>query len=111
MLLVPNVGEKEMLKLILNNATQTNVKIHLYSDDVTPAEGDTIASYTLVTDPAAITLTGSSWDFDTTAGTASYAQQTFTYSGSGTAYGYVVTDSTGATLLWAERFSDGRVAA
>lgn len=106
-LLVPNVGETLMLKLILNNATQGDVKLHLYSNDVTPAEADTVASYTLVTDPAAKTLTGSSWDTSTTAGTASYAQQIFTYSGAGTAYGYVVTDNAGTTLLWAERFSDG----
>ena len=106
-LLVPNVGETLMLKLILNNATQGDVKLHLYSDDITPAESDTVSSYTLVTDPAAKTLTGSSWNTTSIAGTASYAQQTFTYSGSGTAYGYVVTDNAGTTLLWSEKFSDG----
>ena len=106
-LLVPNVGEQEMLKLVLNDSTQTNVKMHLYSNDVTPGETDTVATYTLVTDPAAITLTGASWDFTTTVGTAGYAQQTYTYSGSGTAYGYVVTNAGGTIVLWAERFSDG----
>lgn len=106
-LLVPNVGETEMLDRILNVSASGDVKLHLYSDNVTPAEADTVASYTLVTDPAAITLTGASWDTTTTAGTASYAQQTFTYTGAGTAYGYVVTNSAGTTLLWAERFTDG----
>ena len=106
-LLVPNVGETKMLDLILNNATQGDVKLHLYSDDITPAEADTVASYTLVTDPAAKTLTGASWDTTTTAGTASYAQQTFTYTAAGTAYGYIVTDNAGTTLLWAEKFTDG----
>lgn len=104
-LLVPNVGETEMLQRILNGGD--NCKIHLYSDNITPAEADTVASYTLVTDPAAITLTGASWDTSSVAGEASYAQQTFTYTGAGTAYGYVVTDNAGTTLLWAERFTDG----
>jgi hypothetical protein len=104
-LLVPNVGETELLSRMLNKSTTGDVKIHLYSDDVTPAEGDTVSSYTLITDPAAISLTGSSWSV--TDGTASYAQQTFTFSGSATAYGYVVTDAAGTTLLWSERFTDG----
>jgi hypothetical protein len=104
-LLVPNVGETELLSRMLNKSTTGDVKIHLYSDDVTPAEGDTVSSYTLITDPAAISLTGSNWSV--TDGTASYAQQTFTFSGSATAYGYVVTDAAGTTLLWSERFTDG----
>jgi hypothetical protein len=106
-LLVPNVGEQEMLERILNAVSVDNVKIHLYSDNVTPAEADTIASYTLVTSPAAISLDGTSWDTTSVVGTASYAQQTFTYSGTGTAYGYVVTNDDGTILLWAERFTDG----
>ncbi|RKZ08504.1 hypothetical protein DRQ25_08905 [Candidatus Fermentibacteria bacterium] len=104
---VPDAGETAMLKLILNDATQGDVKIHLYSDDVTPGEADAVASYTLVTDPAAKTLTGASWDTTSTAGTASYAQQTYTYSGAGTSYGYVVTDNAGTGILFSERFSDG----
>ena len=106
-LLVPNVGETEMLKRVLNAATPDDVKIHLYSDDQTPAEADVIGDYTLITSPAAITLTGSSWDVTTTAGTASFAQQTFTFTTTATAYGYVITNAAGTTLLWSERFSDG----
>lgn len=104
---VPNQGETLMLKLILNDATQGDVKLHIYSNDITPAETDNVATYTLVTDPAAKTLTGASWDTATTAGTASYAQQTFTYSGAATAYGYVVTDNAGSNVLFSERFVDG----
>ena len=75
-LLVPNVGEQEMLRRILNALPVDDVRIHLYSDNVTPAEADTIASYTLVTSPAAVSLDGESWDTTSVVGTASYAQQT-----------------------------------
>ncbi len=104
-LLVPAVGETEMLGRLLNKETSDDVKIHLYSDNVTPADGDVIGDYTLITSPAAQALTGASWSI--TAGTASYAQITFTFSGADTAYGYVVTDNTGAILMWSEIFSDG----
>lgn len=108
-LLVPNVGETEMLKRILNAATPDNVKLHLYKNNVTPSETDTVSTYTEDdgTGYAAISLTGSNWDTTTTAGTASYAQQTFTYTAGTTVYGYYVTDNAGTTLLWAELFSDG----
>jgi hypothetical protein len=103
-LLMPTEGEQLSLQRILNGGD--NAKIHLYSDDVTPSDSDTVASYTLITDPAAITLTGGSWDFSSVPGEASYAEQTFTFSGSGTAYGYVITNNAGDTILWAERFTD-----
>lgn len=105
--LVPNVGEQEMLKRILNGGAADNSLLHLYSNDKTPAEADVIGDYTLITDPAAITLTGASFDYTTAVGTASYAQQTFTFTGANTVYGYVITNAAGTILLAAERFSDG----
>lgn len=102
-LLIPTVGEQLICKLILNGTAQTNVKCHLYSSNTTPGEGDTIATYTLITSPAAKTLTGSSWDYTTTPGQATYAQQDYTIPSTETVYGYCVTDSTGAILIWAER--------
>jgi len=104
-LLVPNEGEQEMLERIVNASATGDVVIHLYSNDVTPGETDTLSTYTLVDDPNGITLTGASWDTTSTVGTAEYAQQTFTYSGTGTAYGYVVTDSGENLVLCAERFT------
>ena len=104
-LLVPAVGETEMLSRLLNKSATGDVKIHLYSDNVTPADGDVIGDYTLITSPAAETLTGASWTV--TAGTASYAQITFTFAGADTAYGYLVTDAAGTTLMWSEIFTDG----
>ena len=112
-LLTPNVGETELLARMLNKSATGDVKIQLYqkrtldSGDTSPAEADTISTYTLITDPAAITLTGASWDTTSVAGTASYAQQTFTFTTGAVVNGYVVTNSAGTTLLWAEKFTDG----
>lgn len=107
MFTVPNVGEQEMLKRILNGASPDNVKMHLYSNNVTIAETSVIGDFTLITDPAAIALTGSSFDYTTAVGTASYAQQTFTFTGAATVYGYVITNNAGTILLAAESFADG----
>jgi len=111
-LLVPYVGEVEMLNRILNHSTPDDVVIHLYTNNATPAPGDTVGSYTQSTGTgyAAITLTGANWTIATNAGTtsATYAQVTFTYTGpEPTVYGYYVTNNAGTVVMWAERFSDG----
>jgi hypothetical protein len=106
-LLVPDVGEVEMLSRILNATAPNNVVMHLFTNDKTPAEGDTVADYTEEDDASysSVTLTGGSWSVTTTAGTttAEYAAQTFTFAASTTIYGYYVTDNGGTTLMWAER--------
>jgi len=118
-LLVPNVGETEMLNRILGkNSSPAGLSLKLFESDTTPAETDTHTSYTEPNDTsyAAASLSGASWTITTDGGgvtEASYAQQTFTFAGEGSAqniYGYFVTttDSGAATvLLWAERFTDG----
>ena len=111
-LLVPDVGEQEMLKRILNYSATGDLVLHLYTNDVTPAEGDTVSTYTESTAAGygASTLTGTDWTITTTTGTteASYPQVTFTYTDTEpNVYGYYVTDSGGTILIWAERFSDG----
>ena len=98
-------GENEALGRLVNKTTPDDVKIHLYSDDETIVDGSVIGDFTLITSPAAQTLTGSSWSI--TDGTASYAQITFTFSGTATAYGYAITNAAGTILLWAETFTDG----
>ena len=107
-LMVPDVGEVEMLSRILNATSTGNVVLHLYTSDTSQDEGDTVATYTEEDDAsyAAVTLTGGSWTVATSGGTttAEYAQQDFTIGGATTVYGYYVTDSGGTTLLWAERF-------
>jgi phage baseplate assembly protein gpV len=109
-LLVPDVGEVELISRMLNKNTPANVVLKLYKNNVTPGESDVDATYTecAATGYTSITLTGASWTVTTSTGTttASYAQQTFTFTAQETSiYGYYV--ETGSTLLWAERFTDG----
>jgi len=111
-ILVPNVGEVLALGLICNKTAQGDLKLKLYKSNTTPAEADTVSTYTesTATGYAAKTLTGASWTITTDGGgvtTASYAAQTFTYSAAESVYGYYVTNNAGTTLLFAEKFSDG----
>jgi hypothetical protein len=111
-LLVPDVGEVELLSRMLNLNSPDDVVLHLYTNDKTPAEGDVLGDYTesTATGYAAETLTGSSWSVSTTGGTTTgeYPQVTFTYEAAEPdIYGYYVTNNAEDTLLWAERFSDG----
>lgn len=111
-LLVPNVGETELLSRMLNKSATGDVVLRLYTNSKTPAEADTVASYTEASGSgyAAKTLTGASWTVADIGGgviEASYAQQSFDLSGAMTCYGYYVTNGAGTTLLWAELFTDG----
>lgn len=107
-LLVTNEAEGLMLQLICNKTNDNvDLTLHLFSNNVTPAEADTAAAYTEVSGGgyASKTLTGASWTVTTGAPSEmSYAEQTFTFTsvpGTATVYGYMV--KRGATLLWAER--------
>lgn len=107
---VVNVGEQLLLKRALNHTAADDVKLHLYTNDVTPSESHTVANYTEATGNgySEIELTGSSFTVATSDGvtTASYTEQTFTFTGGPVSvYGYYVTDGAGTTLLWAERFT------
>lgn len=107
-LLVPDVGEVELLSRMLNRTSTGDVVLRLYVNDVTPAEGNTVDSFTEADDASysAKTLTGANWTVSTSAGvtTGQYAQQDFAFAAAATVYGYYVTNSSGTTLLWAERF-------
>jgi len=112
-LLVPDVGEVELLKRMLNFSATGDVQLYLYTSNTTPAEADVVGSYTLSTVAGGTTvlvLTGTNWTVVTSTGTTtgSHAQVTFTYTGAeASIYGYVITNAAGTTLLWAERFTDG----
>lgn len=118
-LVVPNVGEVELLDKMLKDAlgVDENYTLKLYKTDVTPAESDTAVSYTEAdfTNYAAKTLTRANWGAASTAGgttSSSYAQQSWTCGASGnTIYGYYVIGATSTVLLWAEKFAVARVLA
>ena len=113
-LLVPNGGESIALQyLVGKNTTPRNLILRLFKSNTTPAETDTIGTYTEAdfTGYSNVTLTGASWTVTGTAPTSiGYAEQTFTStagSQSQSVYGYYLTRVTDADLVYAERFSDG----
>lgn len=112
-ILVPNSGEVEILKRLLNYSSADNLRMKLFTSNTTPAEGDTVSTYTEASGNgyADKVLTGSNWTIATDGGgisKASYAEQTFAFTGGPVSvYGYFVTNNAGTVLLWAERFTDG----
>lgn len=104
---VPDVGENKMVEAVVNKTAPENPVLKLYSNNITPSDTDTAATYTEATFAgyAAITLTGASWSA-ASGGVTNFAQQTFTRSSTGATeniYGYYVTQVTSGVLLWSER--------
>ena len=102
-LLVPTVGLNAFLTLNL----ASDLTLKLYSNNRTPALTNVASDYTVVAGGgyANITLTGGAWSI--ASGVATFATQTFTFTGAtnspGTVYGYYVVNGAG-TLMFAERF-------
>src|SRR5687768_1567095 len=111
MLLVPNQGEGDALRYYVNKEAPQDLVLRLYTNDKTPAEGDTAASYTEAAGNgyASKALAGANWVI--TEGAPSYAQyplQTFIFTGAlGNVYGYYLTRTTSGRIAHAERFTDG----
>lgn len=111
-LVVPNAAEKRALELLLKKVTPAeDLIIRLYSNNVTPGEADTEATYTEVSGGgyAAVTFTPASWTITEGGPTsAAYPKITWTFTGAvGNVYGYYVVESSSGKLRWAERFVDG----
>lgn len=108
-LLVPNVGEKEMLERILNGTD--DLVLHLYGNtggDHVPAETDVVTSYDEVnTGGYGQKALTAPWVISGDPTEGSYPQVSFDFTGAATVYGYYVTNGDSSILLWAERFSDG----
>lgn len=106
-LICPNSGELTLLEYLVNKSAPTNPILHLFKNNVTPNEDTVIGDLTEATETgyASITLTGSSWTVSTLVGitSATFAEQTFTFTVGADIYGYYVT-SNGGNLLWLERF-------
>lgn len=118
-LLVPDVGEVELLKrLLYSNAGSENGTLKLYKTNVTPAESDTAASYTEAdfTGYSSKTLTssqsGATWSVpSTSSGTTSSTYGTtlsWSPTSSQTVYGYFVVGATSTVLWWAELFASSK---
>lgn len=112
-LLVQNNGEIVALSYLVNKVTTTRDLIYkLFSNNITPAETDTAATYTETSGGgyASKTLAGASWTVTGGAPTnAAFAAQTWTFSGAvggtGIIYGYFVIRATDVDIVLAETFS------
>lgn len=106
---VPDIAEQLLLKYIVGLTAPGSPVIHLYEADLTPGEATTMGDFseTGKSGYSAMTLTSSAWTVATITSnvtTASYSQQTFSFTTGADIYGYYITD-TGNALLWCERFT------
>lgn len=119
-LVVPNEGAIHLLnftlgRVLVGSSTQ---KVGLYLNNITPVPGSVYADFVIATgsgmDPQ--TITPGTWSSPTIVSdraSSFYGSPTpfsFTNGGSTvTAYGYLVFDSSGPTVLWAQVFDAPRV--
>ena len=103
---IPTLSEVTMLEMILSQ----QMTLRLYTNDVTPADEHTAASFTEMTglNYAAKTLLPDHWDFvsgeEAQAVYQALQQYIFTQGIPIKVYGYVVTRNLDDKLMWAERF-------
>lgn len=116
--LSPSEGRQRLLEHAVGKRTPpVSFSLRLFINDMTPAASDVFANYTemaAVQAYAAKVLTASNFTLSLNATTAeaTYAQQTWTFTG-GTAvaiYGYFLVDSSDNKIIGAERFSSTFVA-
>jgi hypothetical protein len=134
-MLIPNVGELRLLNELLDGGlARENWTLNLFKSNTTPAETDTVATYTKVTSSdwpgyAATTLTrtvgastwntpanGSptnSWSAEASVAESAYGSAAITYTnnhGSNvvTVYGYIIEGATSGALIAAETFGTPR---
>lgn len=118
-LVVPNLGELELLDKMLKDALSSdeNYILKLYMNDYTPDQTSAPGSFTQATftNYVAKTLTRAGWNAAVVASNkaeSSYGStpQTWTCGATGnTIYGYWVEGATSSICLWAERFAVSRV--
>ncbi len=100
-MVIPNEGKAVALAAILGKtAAATPLTLRLFSNNHTPAAGDTNASYTEVSGGgyAAFAFTAARWSITSAdPSVATYASHSFTFTGviggSGNVYGYYITDN------------------
>lgn len=106
---IPDAGEVRALEQLVNKSAGENLRLRLYTNNVTPGEADTPATYTEASGNgyANVLLTAANWVV--TAGdpsNATYPEVTFSFTGAlGNVYGYYITGETSNTVRWAERFT------
>lgn len=111
----PNGCEQLIMGFVVNKNTPENLSIRLYANDYTPVAASVVGNFTEAAGGgyAAKTLTGSSWTLSTDGsgnGVASYALQTWTFTGAlttnATVYGYYYIRVSTLDLVAAERLAN-----
>lgn len=114
-IVVPNVGEIELLTKMLKEALSVDEDyiLKLYKNNYTPVQGSTDSNFTeaTFTNYTSKTLTRANWGAPTTvsnkASSTYGVQQSWTCGATGeTIYGYYVMGDNSGVLLWAEKFTD-----
>ncbi len=109
-LVAPSQGKEIMVGAFVNKTAPTNLKLKLFKNDLTPAKATVIGDFTEsdIAGYAAKDLTGTNWTVATNGGDTlgSYAEQTWTFTGAGSIYGYYITNNDGSKVVWAERYTD-----
>ena len=113
-LVLSDVGADALLEAYFNNdwPTSKDLTLKLFCNDITPVDTHIASSFTEATGGgyAAKTLTNGSWVIASAndPSDATYAEQTFTFTGVLTTntnvYGYYIINGDG-TLVWAEKLS------
>jgi len=118
-IILPDVGADIILKAFFNNVwtdfgAGKNLYLRLFESNTTPADTDTLATYTEATCAgyAQKTLSSGSWTASQVGNIqqVAYAEQTFTFTAAGnTIYGYYVATDHGTpasqNLVYAQRFA------
>lgn len=113
-MVLPLEARKLALKLILNNSAGQDLKLKLYTNNYTPIGSSVAGDFTIAAGGgyADKTLSGASWTFTDDGvddGKATYADQTWTFTGtltgSATVYGWIIVQATSGLILAAEKLS------
>lgn len=115
-LVVPDLGELELLTKLLINTTDTeDYIVRLYQNNYSPSNTTVVGDFTEAnfTSYTAKTLARSDWASPSTVGTKAESTgtvQSWTCGATGnTVYGYYVVGSTSGVCLWAEQFVAARI--
>ena len=108
-LIIPDSGEIEMLKRILNLSTPDNLTLHLFTNDVNVKETTRLGELTECNKSgySSVILTESGWATSGSPTEASHKEKEFTILEAVSIYGYYITNTAGTVLMFVERFVDG----
>lgn len=119
-IVVPDLGETELLRVLLIREDMAGVPwhLHLYANDYTPHRESTLPDFTEASFPGydVVEIDRAGWTLPAPVGgvAVSYWGSSATTwtpsSGSQAVYGYFVTDAADALVLWALRFDAPQIA-